>query len=695
MLRTILRQSLLGAMVIFAAAFFPIGLIRAQSPPEYVSVSPNQATVGTLGTYIVTYTVGPKGVRTGGGIKVELPRIWAGGERESARGVQSSDPNLAEYVSARTSNSAVKLKCEVLGGYNGKLQKSHRVGLEGFQERYFYVTLVTVIEGSLRTGDKIEVIYGDRSHGSPGYTSALLAGENLEVLVASDPVGDGHYTLLRDRPTLTSVAGEPTQVFVTVPSVVQVNEHFKFHVAVVDKYFNPVTWFSGQLLLNATAPMAVHDLDPRERNAENKIIQDVPSDLLQEIAPGGGELNLITFLPGDRGIKNYTASFAQVGVQTVFVDDAGVTLRAGSNPVRVVQKEGGARIYWGDLHSHSQYSFDGIGWSPFDYARDVSDLDFYANTDHSRLMTDQDWEVIKAAAKNANQPGRFVTIPAYEASLPTPYGHHNVFFLSDDPPLVRDREVSSLEDLWNRLKGQDFFTAGHHPGIHFSHVAWGERNDRLRPVAEIYSLHGQGELDDPTLANSYEHTYFSVNHHTSGPYYVRDGWRLGNRMGTIAGSDDHFAQPGKPMGGLTAIYANTLTRAALFEAIRNRHVYATTGERLILDFTANGHPMGSEFKLTEMPDLHLSVIGTAPLAFVELWRCDLKTQTWKLLKQWFPHVRELNEDFLDADLKNESLYYFRVQQQNTVEGRPVMAWSSPIWVTPQSRSTSASKAPSN
>jgi hypothetical protein len=514
----------------------------------------------------------------------------------------------------------------------------------------------------------------------------LLAAENLEVLVASDISGGGRYTLLQHLPTLSSIAGEPDQVLVTAPSIVETNERFKLHVTVVDKYFNPVTWFAGQLLLNATAPMAVHNLDQRERSAENKIIQDVPSDLLQEIPPGAGELNLVTFFAEDHGRKDYLASFSQPGLQTVFVDDGASLLRSSSNPVRVVKNLAPGRIYWGDLHAHSKYSFDGVGWNPFDYAQNVTNLDFCASTDHSRLMTDEDWNAIKQATRKANQPGKFVAIAGYEASLPTPFGHHNVFFLSDDPPLVRDREVAGIEDLWRRLEGQDFFTVPHHPGIHFSHVAWVSRNDRLIPVAEIYSLHGQGELDDPTLANSYEHTYFSVNHHTSGPYYVRDGWRLGNRMGTIASSDDHFGQPGKPMGGLTAVYAKNLTREAIFEAIRRRHVYATTGERLILDFAANGHPMGSEIDTAGPPDLHLTVVGTAPLEFVELWRCDLKEQRWILLKQWFPHVRELNADFRDTDLRHQSLYYFRVKQESVVDGRPVMAWSSPIWVTPQPNS---------
>ena len=112
----------------------------------------------------------------------------------------------------------------------------------------------------------------------------------------------------------------------------------------------------------------------------------------------------------------------------MYVDDPTSVLRGASNPVRVVADAPTDQIYWGDLHSHRMDSFDGIGWNPFDYARRVSNLDFYTLTDHSRLMTDADWTFVKEATRQAHQPGSFVTLQADQASLPTPYGHHNVFF---------------------------------------------------------------------------------------------------------------------------------------------------------------------------------------------------------------------------------------------------------------------------
>ena len=76
------------------------------------------------------------------------------------------------------------------------------------------------------------------------------------------------------------------------------------------------------------------------------------------------------------------------------------------------------------------------------------------------------------------------------------------------------------------------------------------------------------------------------------PTAPRDGWMTGQRMGTIASSDNHCARPGREGFGVLAVYAPALTREAVFDAIHRRRTYGTTGSRIVLDFTLNGTPMG-------------------------------------------------------------------------------------------------------
>ena len=47
-------------------------------------------------------------------------------------------------------------------------------------------------------------------------------------------------------------------------------------------------------------------------------------------------------------------------------------------------------------------------------------------------------------------------------------------------------------------------------------------------------------------------------------------------------------------GALTGVWAEALTREALFEALWARRCFATNGARVMLDVRVNGMPMGSE-----------------------------------------------------------------------------------------------------
>ena len=73
----------------------------------------------------------------------------------------------------------------------------------------------------------------------------------------------------------------------------------------------------------------------------------------------------------------------------------------------------------------------------------------------------------------------------------------------------------------------------------------------------------------------------------------------GYKLGIVGGTDDHRGLPGSvtdhsppssdelPYGGaLTAVYAKKLTRAAVYDAIKGRYCYATSGPRIKLQFAA-------------------------------------------------------------------------------------------------------------
>src|SRR5262249_27251073 len=78
-------------------------------------------------------------------------------------------------------------------------------------------------------------------------------------------------------------------------------------------------------------------------------------------------------------------------------------------------------------------------------------------------------------------------------------------------------------------------------------------------------------------------------------WLLHDAFEMGYRVGVVCHSDDHKGRPGATtpgassfgaIGGLSCYFMSELTRDALFEALRTRRHYGTTGARLFLDVRA-------------------------------------------------------------------------------------------------------------
>src|SRR5262249_59003483 len=137
----------------------------------------------------------------------------------------------------------------------------------------------------------------------------------------------------------------------------------------------------------------------------------------------------------------------------------------------------------------------------------------------------------------------------------------------------------------------------------------------------------------------------------TGGGLVEGAFEEGYRGGVVCHSDDHKGRPGNTrpgassfgaIGGLTCYLMPELTRDALFEALRRRRHYGTTGTRLFIDLAgAFDEPVtgfaedpqlarGGEFSTREalMGDivrpgavpmrLSAEVIGTAPIECVDV-----------------------------------------------------------------------------
>lgn len=641
-----------------------------------LTISPSTGKVGTWGTWTASLSVGPAGISAGGVLRVALPVRWHQWHRNSSRRVQTIDPTEAFYVSARCSRPDVTLRCEMEDRDDAEFGKSHRMNLGGTKpaSRYGWTVRVTVGGGGLVEGDTVDVRFGDTSAGGRGFTPPIAAGSPEPVHAAVDPTGDGDFTILpeEDLPLLSHTPADAEELLLVLPSISQAGDAIELRMVALDRFFNPV---------------------PLPDTAVNLVVVEGDAHIDDTAPKLGG--------PRSWGHSSVSVTPTRPGVLRIRgTSDDGI-LYTTSNPSRVAVDTPDEGIYWGDLHSHTHYSHDGTGTGDdhFRYARDVAMLDLYAASDHNdvKSMSPDQYRDNIEFTEAWNEPRRFATIFGFEASYKKPYGHHNVYYPSAEGRYYNLEEIT-LEGIWAEGTPGEMITVPHHtggfgrPGGGVTHD-WSIDDPRFRTTSEIYSSHGHSEEYAPNHPLSMDVTDFTFQGPGDPGNYIQDAWLAGLKMGVIASSDNHNSQPGVEGFGVVAVKAAKLSRRAIFEAIRDRRTYGATGSRIILDFSINGHDMGSDFTVPAgtPADVHVEVIGTGPLRWIELLRADLDRPDdgfSVVHREWFPGFdnssgrsapSQFAFDWTDGSPPSRGIYYVRTRQRDFVHGRVAEAWSSPIW----------------
>ncbi len=299
----------------------------------------------------------------------------------------------------------------------------------------------------------------------------------------------------------------------------------------------------------------------------------------------------------------------------------------------------------------------------------------------------------------------------YENSMNTPSGHYNTIFNAPDSllatvPNLPKMLYNSIQRMWLRLDSMDnrieAITIPHHSGKIFSvyptpvcnfcnTFGGAYSNTKYKMLAEIYSGHGLCESYNPQHPLSYE-SLNATTKSNNGSNYIQDALALREKLGIIASSDNHLARATQKQFGSFAVIADSLERNNIFYHIKNRHTYATTGERIALKFTINNHLMGEELNVAcdDYPELKMEVNGTDVLDYIQVLKWDFKNGTYSadnhpnfsIIKTYSlnGNASGFKDSMVDGFLTDTSVYYIRVKQKNKIDDREVWAWSSPIWV---------------
>lgn len=290
-------------------------------------------------------------------------------------------------------------------------------------------------------------------------------------------------------------------------------------------------------------------------------------------------------------------------------------------------------LFWGDLHNHCAVSYgEGTPQRALDNAR--QHLDFCTLTGHAfwpdmpldlakqnRIIgmhlggfakLQHYWPELMAILREANQPGKFVTLPSYEWHS-MKYGDHNCYFADFGAELIDAPELGDLEEKL-RQSGREFMMLPHHCAYTrgFRGVNWDHFSARRSPLVEIYSNHGCGESDDAP----YEY------HHSMGPRVgesmVRTGLLAGHRFGFYASTDTHDGYPGHYGHGVAGVLADRLEVGSIWRSLRERRTIASTGARMHVRASLGGADIGQVAAHASKLPLSLEVEGTAPIERVDL-----------------------------------------------------------------------------
>lgn len=347
------------------------------------------------------------------------------------------------------------------------------------------------------------------------------------------------------------------------------------------------------------------------------------------------------FIPGylifdgrDNGKHVFSVQINTTGIHYILVNDSLSGNTYWSNPIMVDNFSTSPKIYWGDLHGHTILS-DGSGTveESYYYARHVACLDYCAITDHGEQLSLHGlnyfgFTMMEAITNLANAPGQFVALqgaewtPHYVSTVFIDFGHFTCVFSGDELPWFTANKETSPGALWSFFdqytaqSGERALAIPHHTIRSTFIQDWTYVNPKYVKLAEVTSVHGECLFEGHETLN-YRGSVDVPEQITHGSS-INDALKMGFNLTLSASGDNHDGHPGHSLShtpayighnwpfstaharnghpypsGLTAVYADNLTRNGVFTGLENQRVYASSDyARPFLNFTIDGVSAG-------------------------------------------------------------------------------------------------------
>ncbi|MDR5587562.1 CehA/McbA family metallohydrolase [Clostridium aquiflavi] len=260
-----------------------------------------------------------------------------------------------------------------------------------------------------------------------------------------------------------------------------------------------------------------------------------------------------------------------------------------------VFKDGNLKHLFGQLHAHTNIS-DGSGSldEAYKWVKE-NGADYYAVTDHSNWFDNdkdanladgsvsQKWTQAHKIADEYNKPGDFTAIYGYEMTWSGStggWGHINTF---NTPGFeTRNNKAMDLQNYYKTIQTQpQSISQLNHPGKTFGDFAdfgfYSEGADKYVNLIEVGN--GEGSIRGSGYFPSYE-------------YYTRaldKGWHVA----PTNSQDNHKGNWFTSNNARTIVLADDNSRESIYDALREKRVYASEDTDMTIDYTVNDEVMGS------------------------------------------------------------------------------------------------------
>ena len=354
------------------------------------------------------------------------------------------------------------------------------------------------------------------------------------------------------------------------------------------------------------------------------------------------------------------------------------------------------QLYFGQLHSHTKEYSDGAGTleDGLNYVASLSEednVDFVAFTDHSNYFDDknaanpeaalydvsqmtegsaQKWNKYTGDIRDFNErQSDVIALAGFEMTWSGGPGHINTF----NTPGIVSRNNTALNNktadagmkayyaLLSNEKLVNSISQFNHPGTTFGNFSdFGYYDPIIDTRIQLVEVgNGEGAIGAGGYYPSYEQYIMALD----------KGWHVA----PTNNQDNHKGKWGNANDARDVILTDDFSQEGIYQAIRDRRVYATEDKNLEINYTLNGEMLGSTIADAESANIKVSVYD--PDASDSISKVEVVVNSGKVAYTW-DDPTELATGELECTIPaNYNYYFIRVTQ-----GDGDLAVTAPVWI---------------